>query len=138
MVMYCVYLCKNVRRRGLSPNLSRLDFQKYSKSILFRYMYMFQLRLNNSTLVGRLVTCDTMFSFWLADGFYLDGFLQSFHRESTSDFERQYMYYKLLTSILMTRPTNTECNHRSRSNFQTRDRRAFTVTEYIRRFHTCL
>ena len=34
----------------------------------------------------------------------------------------------MLTSILMTRPTDTECNHRSRSHYQTRDPRALTVT----------
>ena len=31
---------------------------------------MFQLRLDNCTLIGRLVICDTMFDFCLADGFY--------------------------------------------------------------------
>ena len=89
---------------------------------------MFQLRFNNCTLACRLVSCDTMFGFWLADGFYPDDFLQGFHRESTTYFERQYIYVQLLTSILMTRPTITECNHRSRSHYQTRDPRALTVT----------
>ena len=89
---------------------------------------MFQLRFNNCTLACRLVSCDTMFGFWLADGFYPDDFLQGFHRESTTYFERQYIYVQLLTSILMTRPTITECNHRSRSHYQTRDPRALTAT----------
>ena len=133
MAMHCVYLCKNVKRRGSSSNMSRFGFKKYSNSILFRYMFQLILYFD-----GRLVTCDTIFGFWLTDGFYLDDCLQGFHRELTTYFERQYIYVQLLTSILMTRPTNTECNYRSRSSYLTRDRRALTVTEYIRRFHTCL
>ena len=65
--IYYVYLCKNVRRRGSSPILSRFGFKKYSNSIPFRYM--FQLRLNDCTLVSHLVNCDAIFGFWLANCF---------------------------------------------------------------------
>ena len=41
--------------------LSRFGFKKYSNSTLFRYM--FQLRLNDCTLVSYLVNCDAMFGF---------------------------------------------------------------------------
>ena len=53
---------ENVKRRGHHQfyRVSVLK-KKYPNSIFFRYMV--QLRLDNCTLVGRLLTCDAMFGF---------------------------------------------------------------------------
>ena len=66
----CIFLQKCEVGRVI---LNLVAFKKYPNSIWLRYMV--QLRLDNCTLVGRqLVICDTMFGFWLGDGFNPDYF----------------------------------------------------------------